>query len=144
MTRNDTKMKYRKAGAVLIHIHLLTYFFFSTFLYNCTIVQLYNCEETTNRFKFIVHNFKQTNIRRVFFLSTCKSLAKHLHQFYQIGPLGRFGLDVVMSIRLCVSEYLFPFSCYFLRGLSLALKSHDQFEASHCTMRKKMNLIFNF
>ena len=48
--------------------------------------------------------------------------------FHQLGPLGRVGLVVAMS--LCC-RLLVPFPCDFCRGLSLALWSHDQFEASH-------------
>ena len=45
-------------------------------------------------------------------------------RFHRIGPLGRFGLVLAMSI--CTSV------CPYKRGLSLALRSHDQFEAYHC------------
>ena len=46
-------------------------------------------------------------------------------------PLGRFFLIVAMSVRPSVSIYLVPSQCDFFRGLSLALRSHDQIPASH-------------
>ena len=50
--------------------------------------------------------------------------------FHRIGPLGRFDHRVAMSV--CVFVCLFvPFPCDFFRGLSLALRSHDQIPASH-------------
>ena len=50
--------------------------------------------------------------------------------FQSIGPLGQCFHRVAMSVCLpfCVSD---PFSCYLFWGLSLALRSHDQFKASH-------------
>ena len=45
-----------------------------------------------------------------------------------------------VSHRVAMSMHVSPPSVFFL-GLSLAFRSHDQFEASHCTMQKK-ELIF--
>ena len=42
--------------------------------------------------------------------------------FHQLGPLGWVGLVVAISVYV----YYVPFSCNFFRGLSLALRSHDQ------------------
>ena len=50
--------------------------------------------------------------------------------FHRIGPLGRFDLVVAKSVHLCVCVFV-PFPCHFFRGLSLALRSHDQIPASH-------------
>ena len=55
-------------------------------------------------------------------------------RFHQLGPLGRVGLRVAMSV--CLSVCLFvclcvcAIECSFFRGLSLALRSHDQIPAS--------------
>ena len=46
---------------------------------------------------------------------------------HQLGTLGRVGQRVDMSV--CVSDV--PFPCNFFRGLLLALRSHDQIQASH-------------
>ena len=47
-------------------------------------------------------------------------------------PLGRFGLVVAMSVSAnWLGGWDVPFPCNFFRGLSLALRSHDQFGASH-------------
>ena len=50
--------------------------------------------------------------------------------FHQLSPLGRVGLVVTKSVCFCVVPTLSPSHAIFL-GLSLALWSHDQFEASH-------------
>ena len=48
-------------------------------------------------------------------------------------PLGRVGHRVAMSVCLCVCVSVCAIECSFFRGLSLALKSHDQIQASHCS-----------
>ena len=50
--------------------------------------------------------------------------------FHQLGPLGRVGLVVDMSVCVCVCLFV-PFPCDFFRRLSLVLRSHDQIPASH-------------
>ena len=47
--------------------------------------------------------------------------------FTNSAPLGRVGHRVAMSVCLCVCAI----KCIFFRGLSLALRSHDQIPASH-------------
>ena len=51
-------------------------------------------------------------------------------EFSSNRPLGRFDLVVAMSVPASGTLGLVPFPCDFFRGLSLALRSHDQFEAS--------------
>ena len=55
--------------------------------------------------------------------------------FSKKQPLGRFFLVVAMSvytyIYICLDYISVPFSCNFLWGLSLALRSHDQIPASN-------------
>ena len=65
------------------------------------------------------------------------SLFKRFSGFYRViftesAPLGRFSHRVAMSLCLsvCLSEVLRHRVQFFL-GLSLALMSHDQFQASH-------------
>ena len=47
--------------------------------------------------------------------------------FTNSAPLGRVGHRVAMSRCVCVCAI----GCSFFLGLSLALRSHDQFQASH-------------
>ena len=47
--------------------------------------------------------------------------------FTNSAPLGRVGHRVAMSVCLCVCAI----GCSFFQGLSLALRSHDQFQTSH-------------
>ena len=47
--------------------------------------------------------------------------------FSESGPLGPFSHRVAMSVCLCVCAI----GCSFFLGLSLAMRSHDQFKASH-------------
>ena len=49
--------------------------------------------------------------------------------FQSIGPLGRCFHRVAMSVG--------PLLCYFFRGLSLALRSQDQFKASDWRRRRR-------
>ena len=68
------------------------------------------------------------------------SLFKRFSGFYRViftesAPLGRFSHRDAMSVSrsVCLSICGFaPLGAFFL-GLSLALRSHDQFQASHCT-----------
>ena len=55
--------------------------------------------------------------------------------FHRIGPLGRFDHRVAMSVCLSFCLFVCPFSCDFFRGLSLALRSYDQFKDSHWSTR---------
>ena len=47
--------------------------------------------------------------------------------FTESAPLGRFSHRVAMSVCLCVCAI----GCSFFLGLSSALRSHDQFQASY-------------
>ena len=49
---------------------------------------------------------------------------------FKESALGRFFHRVAMSVYAYICVYV-PFSCNFFRGLSLALRSHDQIPASH-------------
>ena len=51
-------------------------------------------------------------------------------KFSKNRPLGGFFLLVAMSVCLSVCLSV-PFPCNIFKGLSLALRSHDQFKASH-------------
>ena len=51
--------------------------------------------------------------------------------FQSIGPLGRCFHRVAMCVCLFVCLSDVPLSCDFFRGLSLVLRSHDQFKASN-------------
>ena len=55
-------------------------------------------------------------------------LPKSALRLFKESALGRFFHTVTMSV--CVFATC-PFSCNFFRGLSLALRSHDQVPASH-------------
>ena len=55
-------------------------------------------------------------------------------------PIQSICQNVCLWIYTCT--YMSPSHAIFL-GLSLALRSHDQFEASHYTMRKNTNIFFN-
>ena len=52
----------------------------------------------------------------------------NFHQLGPLGPLGRVGLVVAMFVCLFV-----PSTWFFFQGLSLALRSHDQLQATHCS-----------
>ena len=68
--------------------------------------------------------------------------------FHQLGPVGRVGLVVAMSVwlsvRLCVCVVLRRCLQFFL-GLLLARRSHEQFQACHWSsiphhpQQKKLN-----
>ena len=52
-----------------------------------------------------------------------------IYTFHQLGPSGPSWSS---SCNVHISIYLYvPFQCKFFLGLSLALRSHDQFQASH-------------
>ena len=53
--------------------------------------------------------------------------------FHWFGPtaLGRFSHRVAMSVCLFVCLCVCAIGCSFFQGLSLALRSQDQFQASH-------------
>ena len=61
--------------------------------------------------------------------------------FTESAPLGRFSHRVAMTI--CGYVVVCHRVHFLFLGLSLDLRSHDPFQASHCTMRKKMNLFIN-
>ena len=50
--------------------------------------------------------------------------------FTNSAPLGWDDLVVGMSMYVCIYLYV-PFPCNFFQGLSLALRSHDQFNTFH-------------
>ena len=62
---------------------------------------------------------------------TDRSYVSGLVCFHQLGPLGRVGLVVAMSVCLSVCLFDVPFPCNFFQGLSLAFRTHDQIPASH-------------
>ena len=51
--------------------------------------------------------------------------------FTKLASLGRFGLEVAISVAIYLCN-LSPFYAIFFRGNSLTLRSHDQLEASYC------------
>ena len=60
----------------------------------------------------------------------CSNQYKWSNLYFQsIGPLGRCFHRVAMSVG--------PLLCYFFRGLSLALRSQDQFKASDWRRRRR-------
>ena len=91
--------------------------------------------------------FKNIIIKRIFFFSaniTCRWNNHYLvtrgyetHAYFAFSknqPLGRFFLVVAMSICPYVHMYIYIYvssPCDFFRGLSLALRSHDQIPTSH-------------
>ena len=89
------------------------------------------CLEDSERVKNALSRTLYTNLSKyLFFYSRwSKVLNEIIWNFHWIGPLGRFGQVVAMSVYLFIYVYV-PVPCNFL-GLSLALKSHDQFQASH-------------
>ena len=60
-----------------------------------------------------------------------KCLGTQLYIFTESAPLGRFSHRVPISVCLSVCLSVCSIGCSFFRGLSLALISHDQFQASH-------------
>ena len=50
-----------------------------------------------------------------------------MRAYFQLLPIRSQSREIC----LCVCVFLFPISCVFFRGLSLALRSHDQIPASH-------------
>ena len=94
-------------------------------------MKLLGCHGTNGIYPtFIVyrHGFHGTSHIIVFVVT---NLTGNFFGFHRIGPLGRFDLVVAMSV-VCIFLYLFvPFPCDIFRGLSLALRSHDQIPASH-------------
>ena len=51
--------------------------------------------------------------------------------FTNSAPLGRVGYRVAMSVCVFVCECFCAIGCSFFGCSSLALRSHDQFQASH-------------
>ena len=51
--------------------------------------------------------------------------------FTNSAPLGQVGHIVAVSVCVSVCLFVCAIGCSFFRGLSSALRSHDQFQASH-------------
>ena len=56
------------------------------------------------------------------FMLMCTTIIKEL----ALRPIRSYNWDVCLYVYVYV-----PFQCNFFQGLSLALRSHDQFKASH-------------
>ena len=80
-------------------------------------------------FEIFVRPFKKCSLSQFFTCLCNKNIATFsgCDDFHQLGPLGRVGIVVDMSVCLCMEC---PLPMRFFLGLSLALRSHDQFEAS--------------
>ena len=89
------------------------------------------CQASHCELLFVNQCFSKNRPLGRFFLVVAMSIYIYIcplfmSTIYGIGQLGRFDHRVAMSVVcLCV-----PFPCNFFRGLSLALRSHDQIPAS--------------